>query len=182
VELKQKNTFVNWDMVNIWSIDQGNSYPWLKRLKNPHNGNEPYSPEVDIPTGLAYTPTSASGISVYWDMVLDADGYEVKIDGKSYYSNTTSYLIENLNPNIQYEIKVRSLAGSFASEWSTAINVIVGNAKKLSELTLNCTIGKRYFVPVIASNYPSFTNKTFTIEYTAGNLQLVNFAAQLNTT
>jgi hypothetical protein len=35
--LKQEATFENWDFVNVWDIVEGQTYPFLRNVKNPYS-------------------------------------------------------------------------------------------------------------------------------------------------
>jgi hypothetical protein len=50
-QLQQRSTFTNWDFVDVWAIDEGQGYPFLRSLGRPvfHNVNQSAPPEANSP-------------------------------------------------------------------------------------------------------------------------------------
>ncbi|WP_346905857.1 GLUG motif-containing protein [Clostridium sp.] len=64
-EMMQSDTFINWDFNNIWSIDEGATYPYFKKYANT--------------TPINLTATSNDNIvELSWNIVSNVKNYEVK--------------------------------------------------------------------------------------------------------
>jgi len=68
-QMQQRSTYTNWDFVDVWAIDEGQGYPFLRSLGRPvyYHDNQPSpSPQADSPapgvsrtTGTPGTPSVA---------------------------------------------------------------------------------------------------------------------------
>jgi hypothetical protein len=61
-QLMQRNTYENWDFVDIWAIDEGQSYPFLRSLGRPvvDHINQSSPPANHPVASLSKTPASSS--------------------------------------------------------------------------------------------------------------------------
>ena len=64
-EMMQGSTFTGWDFNNIWSIDEGATYPYFKKYAN------------TTPINLTATPND-NNVELSWNIVSNAKNYEVK--------------------------------------------------------------------------------------------------------
>lgn len=75
----------------------------------------------DVPKNLS-TSTTGSSITINWDNVTGATGYDVEIYNNSVYvGNVTKYTHGNLNPNTQNAYRVRAKNSSGDGKWSETI-------------------------------------------------------------
>lgn len=95
-----------------------------------------------IPTNLKVVNGQVS-----WDAVLNAVEYEVIIDGETFKVSSNSFNLENLFLTTgTYEIKVRALAGTIASEFSNTVEYELNPKADPNALYLS-------FLAAINSNY-----------------------------
>ena len=120
IEMMQAATFENWDMVNVWNISEGESYPWLRDIENPYSV-EQYA--LSAPTGLFCEILTDTKIKTTWDAVPGASSYEISINDSTIFSNSLSATFNNLLSNTVYIIKVRALDGVNCSDWSSQLNI-----------------------------------------------------------
>lgn len=98
-KLMQQATYSGWDFTNVWSINEGTSYAYLRNLPNPQ--------APTAPGNLRVLSTSMSAITLSWDFSTDNDGvagYKIYRDGEEV-SNTTSneYIDTGLSPDTSYK-------------------------------------------------------------------------------
>ncbi|MGE5579277.1 MAG: fibronectin type III domain-containing protein [Bacillota bacterium] len=76
-----------------------------------------------VPGNLRATP-SLDSVTVQWDAVESAVGYELEIDGETPTAvGETTYLHEGLEPGSTHTYSVRSVSGSEPSDWSPVVTV-----------------------------------------------------------
>ncbi|EPR08089.1 right-handed parallel beta-helix repeat-containing protein [Ruminiclostridium papyrosolvens] len=75
---------------------------------------------ISIPTNISVSSTDTT-LKVSWDAVADAQSYDVSMDGTVTNVTEASYTYGNLVPNSLHTIKVRAVASTENSEWSTEI-------------------------------------------------------------
>lgn len=76
---------------------------------------------VSVPVNLSAVP-SLNNITLSWDKVNGATGYEISVDGVSFDNGTrTTYTHSNLVPGTQHIYRVRAKRGGAASDWSAAV-------------------------------------------------------------
>ena len=85
--------------------------------------NEEYTPPLGIPI-LTATSTSSS-ITVSWNTIPNATGYDIEIDGSPTYVSVTNptYLHTGLTPNTQHTYRVRAKDSVSAGDWSQLLTV-----------------------------------------------------------
>jgi hypothetical protein len=75
-----------------------------------------------IPANFAVSAVSGSAISLRWDSVEGASGYDIEVDGTvSYNDNKTEFVHENLGKNEEHTYRVRARNGNVAGEWTGEI-------------------------------------------------------------
>ncbi len=79
---------------------------------------EEAKPMLSIPSNIILESTTSSSITVTWDEVENADGYEIEADGKIIGNNSTSYIHSNLFPSSEHRYRVRAKNEELFSEWS----------------------------------------------------------------
>ena len=110
-QLMKQATFIGWDFTNVWSIQEGTSYPFLKNM-------------VNAP-GIIVMDLSNNFISVAWNPVDGADSYDLEIDNITTISLTErKYLHKGLLPNTVHTYRFRTHKSGVVSEWSTLITLI----------------------------------------------------------
>ena len=76
---------------------------------------------VPVPVNVTTVPT-LSNITLSWDAVTGASGYDVEVDGVTYDNSVrTAYTHNNLAPGTQHLYRVRAKKGGINSEWSAAV-------------------------------------------------------------
>ena len=76
---------------------------------------------VPVPVNVTTVPT-ANNITLSWDAVTGASGYDVEVDGVTYDNSVrTAYTHNNLAPGTQHLYRVRAKKGGINSEWSAAV-------------------------------------------------------------
>ena len=83
---------------------------WLQSVSSP------------LVPNLHAIPTSNSLI-INWSEILDADGYEIEINGELISSDTTTYTKAGLESGQDYSIRVRAIHGKTIGEWSEVLTV-----------------------------------------------------------
>ena len=111
------------------SLVPGTHHTYRVRSINP-GGKSEWSTAVDttttnesspVPADLTATP-SRNSISLTWDAVNGATGYDIEVDGVTLDNNTrTSYVHTGLAPGSQHIYRVRSKKGGVLSDWSAAV-------------------------------------------------------------
>ncbi|MFZ5968224.1 MAG: fibronectin type III domain-containing protein [Bacillota bacterium] len=91
-------------------------------------------------------PTNVQGdaddtkITVSWEAVTDADGYDIDVDGTIIDNgNNTSFVHEGLDPGSSHTYKVRARNGSDVSQWSEPITVATYTLPKPGNITTTAT-------------------------------------------
>lgn len=111
------------------SLTPGTHHTYRVRSINP-GGKSEWSGYVNtttlldtlpVPINISATP-SLNSITLTWDKVGGASGYEVSVDGVAFDSGTrTTYTHSNLAPGTQHVYRVRAKKSGVASEWSAAV-------------------------------------------------------------
>ncbi|WP_432406681.1 GLUG motif-containing protein [Wukongibacter sp. M2B1] len=120
-QLMQQNTFSNWNFTNIWDINNGSSYPYLRNVKIPKDDNMPDMLErvKNINTTITY-----NSIAISWEEIGEATGYEIEIDGVVIDNGSSSaYTHQGLEPGTEHEYRVRAKNDSKFGQWSNLITV-----------------------------------------------------------
>ncbi len=77
---------------------------------------------VPVPVNISATP-ALNSITLTWDKVSGASGYEISVDGAAFDNGTrTTYTHSNLAPGTQHVYRVRAKKSGITSEWSAAID------------------------------------------------------------
>ncbi|WP_139489388.1 glycoside hydrolase family 44 protein [Brevibacillus dissolubilis] len=77
-------------------------------------------PALAVPANLKAVPTDSS-ITLSWDGVTSATGYDVEVDGAVVGVTGTSYTHNGLQPDTTHTYKVRAKNASVTGAWSSAI-------------------------------------------------------------
>jgi len=76
-------------------------------------------PNPPVTPNITDTSTTQSAITINWDAVANATGYEIEADGKIIDTKlNTAYTDEDLEPDSKHEYRVRALNAGGPSEWS----------------------------------------------------------------
>lgn len=76
---------------------------------------------VPVPVNVTTVPT-LNNITLSWDAVTGASGYDVEVDGVTYDNGVrTTYTQNSLAPGTQHLYRVRAKKGGINSEWSAAV-------------------------------------------------------------
>ncbi|WP_202708414.1 fibronectin type III domain-containing protein, partial [Sporosalibacterium faouarense] len=116
-------------MSNTYTIDTNEpNKEYIFRVRSNNEGlNSGWSSQIVVitppeePKNLIATSLSTQ-ITVKWDSVIGAEGYEIEIDGEVYdVGLKTTYMHSNLTPNTEYSYRIRSKNNGGISEWSEKI-------------------------------------------------------------
>ncbi|HEX9062555.1 MAG TPA: fibronectin type III domain-containing protein, partial [Clostridia bacterium] len=120
----------------INGLKPGSIHKYRARAKN-QNGPGPWSDELTVLTNGSIgslTPqnvtaeVSDTSVKVIWDPLSSATSYEVILTApdsttKDYTTNDNFYLFTGINPNTQYQYKVRAFSNQTAGDWSSLTSV-----------------------------------------------------------
>lgn len=85
------------------------------------------STALDTPTNLRPTSITATSITIEWDKVQGADGYEIMVDGVIIDNGMrTSYTHLGLEPGSTHIYIVRAKSGDISGEWGQALSAWSG--------------------------------------------------------
>ncbi len=74
------------------------------------------------------TTTSSRSTTLTWDAADGAESYDIEVDGKITYGVQSPYTVNNLNPNITHQFRVRSKNALVTGDWSQPVIVSKGPA------------------------------------------------------
>jgi len=77
--------------------------------------DDPTAPAA--PTELMASNITASSATLSWVASASAESYEIALGAESFPTSAVIYNLTDLNPNTEYEWKVRAKAGDLYSEW-----------------------------------------------------------------
>ena len=120
-ELMEGDTFIDWDFIDVWDIDEGSSYPFLRALPVPK-----HEKMLDhlMPVKLRIIRKSDTEIVLRWDGVPEADYYEIMVNGVVINNGAdTTYVHDNLLPGTTHEYRIRAKNTQLASSWSPRLFV-----------------------------------------------------------
>lgn len=82
---------------------------------------------LDTPANLRSTSISATSITIMWDKVLGADGYDIMVDGIIIDNGmSTSYTHSGLEPGSTHIYIVRAKSGEISGEWGQVLSAWSG--------------------------------------------------------
>ncbi len=95
-------------------INAGGTGPWSDIAQAATFPNPPETPVI------TETYTTQSAITINWDAVDKATGYEIEADGKTISTDLeTTYTDDGLQPDTSHKYRVKSVNDGGSSEWST---------------------------------------------------------------
>ena len=129
-EMMQQSTFTNWDFTNIWAIQEGKSYPFLKNLVNS--------------LGISISNISSNSVSIIWNPVEGANSYELEVDGviSNELLTEPNFIHQGLQPNTVHTYRFRTYKQGIVSDWSplltvTTLAVQIAVPKNVSAVNIN---------------------------------------------
>lgn len=126
----------------------------------------------DIPANITLFSTTSS-ITLTWEAVYDAAGYDVEVDGIVINNEIkTGYAHEGLTPNTQHNYRLRARNKFEASEWTAAI---AGTTEP--ELTFNCEKDNLFNFVIAAPKLEEAVGRTITVTYDPEELEAVDLCA-----
>jgi len=66
-EMKKRITYPSWDFTNVWTIEEGITYPYLRGIGD----------RLSPPTGVTASSDQTDGVHISWNTVIDAGVYRV---------------------------------------------------------------------------------------------------------
>lgn len=124
-QMVAQTTFNNWDFTDVWQIEEGSSYPYLKWQGSPSDFNIP--PTVVAPSNLSAVPGDGS-VTLSWEAPTFGTytGYYIYRDGVKIGESLTESFTESGLTNYQiYSYYVSTVNGLVESTPSVAIEVYV---------------------------------------------------------
>nr|HPL54888.1 fibronectin type III domain-containing protein [Bacillota bacterium] len=126
----------------------------------------------DIPGNITLFSTTSS-ITLTWEAVYGAVGYDIEADGVIIENETnTNYVHENLNPNTQHIYGLRSRNEHEASEWTAEI---IGNTEP--ELIFNIAEGSLFNFVIAAPKAEGAVERKVTVIYNPEEVEAMDFCA-----
>jgi hypothetical protein len=139
------------------------------------------------PTNLSLIDRSTSSLNLSWDVVNDAESYEIWANGTIYTSSTNTIELTNLDEGINYDIKVVAICangnpgeysdflsvntlGCFNTPLELTINTDEFGAETSWTLSLNGTV-----VQTDSITYENYTTYTETFDFGDGNYEFEIF-------
>jgi hypothetical protein len=113
-----------------------------------------------VPAGLAAAVNSSSQITVTWNSVTNATGYDLKVDGTTVSSVTSPYVHSGLAAASTHTYAVRAKNSAGASAFSSSVSATTSNTSG-STLTVGQVANPngRYY----AGYYPTWSDNWFTV-------------------
>ena len=161
-ELMHELTFEGWDFVDIWDIEEGSSYPFLRTLPVVKSG---YFPERLDPVYPKVTERTLSSIGISWKGVDQAEGYEIEIDGEVFDLGTaTTYVHTGLNKGEQHIYKIRAYNSKKVSSWTPRLILatLIDTPTNISAVEEGDTIKVSWNPVDVATGYAVEVNGTET--------------------
>ena len=94
-------------------INAGGTGPWSDIMQAATYPNPPETPVI------TETYTTQSAITINWDAVVKATGYEIEVDGKTINTGiNTTYTDEGLTPDTMHKYRIRAVNDGGNSDWS----------------------------------------------------------------
>jgi hypothetical protein len=111
------------------------------------------------PTGLTATVNSSSQITVAWNAVSNATGYDLQVDGATVSSVTSPYVHSGLATSSTHKYAVRAKNSAGASAFSASVSATTSSSSSTLTLGQVANPNGRYY----AGYYPSWSDNWFTI-------------------
>ena len=89
-------------------------------------------PSIDVPGNLTATVVSKFQITISWDAVEGANGYDLEIDGSVIENVTSPYAHVDLIPGKTYTYRVRAKNGDSISNWSSQVRAATESEGKVN--------------------------------------------------
>ncbi|OGO89227.1 MAG: hypothetical protein A2Y24_06720 [Clostridiales bacterium GWE2_32_10] len=161
---------------------------WSSPVNTTTLANQP----LNIPGNIIATPTMNT-ISLIWDTVDGATGYDLEIDSTTIQNVTgNTYTLSGLNSQTQHSFKVRAKNDSTAGNWSGVItsttletNQVVPQGEASTSYTANVSLNEEFTLVLSASDIQNLSTVNFTITYDPSLLDVVDLCtttAELDTT
>lgn len=135
-QMLNKGTYSVWNWTNIWRAQDG-AYPALRNtIVPPHK----------IPFALTLHENTFDSFIIEWPDIPKATEYEVTYGNKVEKSLEPRIVIADLNPGVEYELRVRAKVGTAMGVWSRTLKIKIKNypmvdgihttAKDINSITL----------------------------------------------
>ncbi len=157
-------------------LDPNEEHQYRVRAKN-ENGTGEWSPFVsqitapEVPTNLKATATTAS-ITVTWDTVSGATGYDLEVDGEIKSRQSTEYVHDELEPNTRHIYRVRAKNTGGESEWSEALEY-----NTMPELVINVGKDNIFNFVVVAPKKKGLNTRKIIVNYNPDELEVIDLCA-----
>lgn len=134
-ELEADGTIINTGMNTFYNhkgLLPGSVHKYRVRAKNAAGASQwseivTKSTSLGTPANLRSTTTSATSITIMWDKVQGADGYDVMVDGVIIDNGTsTSYTHTGLEPGSTHIYIVRAKSSGISGEWGQELSAWSG--------------------------------------------------------
>jgi len=138
-------------VITIGGITNGKSYPFRIKARNGEGIETDLStiaqvgPPVAPPSvpGNIKAKTMATSVTLSWNPVADATGYEVEVNGGPepiYNELQQMFVHNNLTPNTDYTYRIRAVKDDVLGEWSEPVEVRTNFAIPSTPATVNVVL------------------------------------------
>jgi len=113
-----QSNYTGWDFMDVWDMEEGSSYPYLRVLPVPPHV---LLPDRLYPTGLAVLNATPNSITLKWNFVQDATTYEIEANNTIVYSGpATTFEHTSLESGTEYIYRARAKNDdtNMISSWS----------------------------------------------------------------
>jgi len=174
--------------ITLGNLEADTEYSITIRSRNDYITGEP-SAELKVTTdklshtavtGLNVSARSSSSISLEWNLLPEANTYEVRFGNVSVFSQSSEITLEGLSPGREYEISVRGNSLENTGEWSAPLKATtLRNGSIIStEFFVNAQNTKTYEIEITGSDLYFDGSNIFVVTYDPSTLRLLDFASQ----
>ncbi len=128
----------------------------------------------ETPTNVTAEATENT-VTVNWNPVENAIGYDIEIDGIVTDNGTaTTYTHTELALNSQHSYRVRAQFNDRVGQWSRLVTVKI----QTTTYTIETTNNEEFDLILTASNIEDFSEATFTVTYNPGEIEVVDLCSK----
>lgn len=127
-----------------------------------------------VPANIQITSAKTDKITLKWDSVIDATGYEIEADGVVVSNNlNTTYTHTSLTPGTEHKYRIRSKNIAGPGNWSQEI--VISTVQ--SAYSFSCNLNEIFDVNMLLSDIKDLSQTTFTINYDTSQVELIDIVS-----